>query len=236
MFTVGNLILGSIAALIVGLSKTAFPGAALVATPIFATIVSGRLIAGTTLPILIFARPLRRDLVRPSHPLGPVAADDHRRQRRVRRWRACSSPSSARRRVRSRSSSVCRILLMAAMQSWRMFHGRRRSRRPRSTAAVYGSSGGFTTFVANAAGPILNTYLVRLGLGKDETGRHLGLVLLRRQRRQGPGLPGARALDELAARSSPGARWRSMLLLFPAVLVGLFSGRRLLHSCPSERS
>ena len=37
-----------------------------------------------------------------------------------------------------------------------------------ATAAVYGSSGGFTTFVANAAGPILNTYLVRLGLGKDE--------------------------------------------------------------------
>ena len=37
-----------------------------------------------------------------------------------------------------------------------------------ATAAVYGSSGGFTTFVANAAGPILNTYLVGSGLGKDE--------------------------------------------------------------------
>ena len=53
MFTLGNLILGSVAALIVGLSKTAFPGAALVATPIIATIVSGRAIAGTTLPILL---------------------------------------------------------------------------------------------------------------------------------------------------------------------------------------
>ena len=38
MFTLGNLILGSVAALIVGLSKTAFPGAALVATPLIATI------------------------------------------------------------------------------------------------------------------------------------------------------------------------------------------------------
>ena len=48
MFTAGNLILGCIAALIVGLSKTAFPGAALIATPIIATIVSGRLIAETS--------------------------------------------------------------------------------------------------------------------------------------------------------------------------------------------
>ena len=74
MFTVGNLILGSIAALIVGLSKTAFPGAALVATPLIATIVTGRLIPGTTLPILfagdIFAviwygHHTRWDLLRP---------------------------------------------------------------------------------------------------------------------------------------------------------------------------
>ena len=33
---------------------------------------------------------------------------------------------------------------------------------------VYGSAGGFTTFVSNTAGPIMNTYLVRLGLDKHE--------------------------------------------------------------------
>jgi len=74
VFTVGNLVLGAIAALVVGLSKTAFPGAALVATPIIATIVSGRLIPGTTLPILLaadvfavtwFSRHARWDLLRP---------------------------------------------------------------------------------------------------------------------------------------------------------------------------
>src|SRR3954466_3028957 len=56
------------------MSKTAFPGAALVATPIIATIVSGRLIPGTTLPILLaadvppvtwFSRHARWDLLRP---------------------------------------------------------------------------------------------------------------------------------------------------------------------------
>ncbi len=53
MFTAGNLILGSLAGLIVGLSKTALPGAALVATPLIAAIVTGRAIPGTTLPLLI---------------------------------------------------------------------------------------------------------------------------------------------------------------------------------------
>ena len=52
MFTVGNLILGSIAALIVGCRRRHSPEQRLIATPIIATIVSGRLIAGTTLPIL----------------------------------------------------------------------------------------------------------------------------------------------------------------------------------------
>jgi uncharacterized membrane protein YfcA len=39
--------------------------------------------------------------------------------------------------------------------------------RPRD-ALVYGSAGGFTTFVSNSAGPVMNTYLVGLGLDKDE--------------------------------------------------------------------
>jgi len=42
--------------------------------------------------------------------------------------------------------------------------------RPSTTidAVVYGTAGGFTTFVSNAAGPIINTYLVGLGLDKRQ--------------------------------------------------------------------
>jgi uncharacterized membrane protein YfcA len=60
------------------------------------------------------------------------------------------------------------ILVMVAIQLWRMF--RRRPSRPATPrdAVVYGSAGGFTTFVSNSAGPVMNTYLVGLGLGKDE--------------------------------------------------------------------
>ena len=60
------------------------------------------------------------------------------------------------------------ILFMVAVQMWRMW--RRRPPRPAqpSDAVVYGSAGGFTTFVSNSAGPVMNTYLVGLGLDKDE--------------------------------------------------------------------
>ncbi len=55
MFTIGNLILGSLAAILVGMSKTALPGTGLVATPLIAVFVAGRAIPGTILPVLIAA-------------------------------------------------------------------------------------------------------------------------------------------------------------------------------------
>ena len=167
MFTVGNLVLGAIAALVVGLSKTAFPGAALVATPIIATIVSGRLIPGTTLPILLaadvfavtwFSRHARWDLLRPmvvSVSIGFAAGAA---------FFAIAGSST-------RPIDIViglSVLTMVVIQVWRMGRRSVAVRPTPAAAAVYGSTGGFTTFVANAAGPILNTYLLRLGLGKDE--------------------------------------------------------------------
>ena len=55
MFTTTALAIGAIAALVTGLSKTALPGAGLLATPLFALIADGRMIAGVALPVLIFA-------------------------------------------------------------------------------------------------------------------------------------------------------------------------------------
>jgi hypothetical protein len=55
VFTTGNLILGALAAVLIGLSKTALPGTGLVATPLIAVFVSGRAIPGTILPVLIAA-------------------------------------------------------------------------------------------------------------------------------------------------------------------------------------
>jgi len=55
VFTVETLAIGALAALLVGVSKTGMPGAGLVSIPLFASIVDGRLIPGTTLPVLIVA-------------------------------------------------------------------------------------------------------------------------------------------------------------------------------------
>lgn len=232
MFTAGNLVLGSVAALIVGLSKTAFPGAALVATPIIATVVSGRLIAGTTLPILIagdvfaviwYGHHTRWDLLRPmiiAVGVGFAAGAT---------FFAVVGSST---RPIELVIGVC-IMVIAAMQAWRMVHRQEPIAPTAATAAVYGSSGGFTTFVASAAGPILNTYLIRLGLGKDElVGTSAWFYFAVNIAK----VPVYLALGHWSdgGKFFTGSTLAFDAALFPAILVGLLSGRRLLHKLPER--
>ncbi|HEY0518908.1 MAG TPA: sulfite exporter TauE/SafE family protein [Ilumatobacteraceae bacterium] len=232
MFTPANLILGSVAALIVGLSKTAFPGAALVATPIIAAVVSGRAIAGTTLPILLagdvfaviwYGQHTRWDHLRPM--IIAVAAG-------FAAGAAFFVAVGSSTRPMELVIGLC-ILLIAMMQAWRMYRRVQPVPPTAATAAVYGSSGGFTTFVASAAGPILNTYFMRLGLGKDElVGTSAWFYFAVNFTK----VPVYLALGQW---SSGGAFFTGSTLafdaaLFPAVLVGLLSGRRLLHTLPER--
>ena len=50
MFSVGTLLVGALAAYIIGMSKTGVPGSALIAVPMFASVFEGRLIAGRDRP------------------------------------------------------------------------------------------------------------------------------------------------------------------------------------------
>lgn len=167
MFTPEAVIVGIIAALVVGLSKTALPGAGLLSVPLVAMIVEGRLIAGASLPLLLVAdlfavswyrHHTRWDLLRPlviwvaaGFALG------------ITFYVAVGSSL----RVIDVAIGVI-VLVMVAIQLWRMW--RRHPPKPATPrdAVVYGSAGGFTTFVSNSAGPVMNTYLVGLGLGKEE--------------------------------------------------------------------
>lgn len=167
MFTPEAIIVGIVAALVVGLSKTALPGAGLLSVPLVAMIVEGRLIAGASLPLLIVAdlfavswyrHHTRWDLLRPlaiwvgaGFALG------------ITFYVAVGSSL----RVIDVAIGVI-VLVMVAIQLWRMW--RRHPPKPATPrdAVVYGSAGGFTTFVSNSAGPVMNTYLVGLGLGKEE--------------------------------------------------------------------
>ncbi len=232
MFTAGNLILGSLAGLIVGLSKTALPGAGLVATPLIAAIVTGRAIPGTTLPVLLaadlfavtwYSRHARWDLLRPmiiSVSVGFAAGATF-----------FSIVGSATRPIEVVIGVS--ILLMAAIQTWRLV-GRQLPATPTPLAAsVYGSTGGFTTFVANAAGPVLNTYLVRLGLGKQEMVGTSAWFYFAVNVAKVP------VYVALGAWSDGGQFFTRTSLAFdaaliPAVVVGVFGGRALFHKLPER--
>jgi uncharacterized membrane protein YfcA len=167
VFTITGLAVGAIAALLVGLSKTALPGAAIIATPLLATVVDGRAIAGTTLPILITAdvfavawyhQDARWDLLRPL--FAPVAVGFA-----IGAWFFVAIGTAT--RPLDVTIGVI-VLAMVAIQVVRSVRRTAAAEASVGATAVYGTAGGFTTFVSNTAGPIMNTYLVRLGLDKHQ--------------------------------------------------------------------
>lgn len=166
MFTAGGLLIGAVAAFLAGISKTGLPGAALVSIPLIALVIDGRQIPGATLPILIVAdlfaiawyrSHTRWDVLRPlTIWLGVGFAIGI----------AFFASIGGAGRTLERAIGVM-VLVIVIVQLWRMFA----EEEPRAgvvATAAYGATGGFTTFVANAAGPVINTYLATLRLPKSE--------------------------------------------------------------------
>ena len=226
MFTAEAIVVGVLAALVVGLSKTAVPGAGMLSVPLVASVVEGRLIAGASLPLLIAAdlfavgwyrHHTRWDLLRPlavwvavgfiagitfyvvvGNSVGPINV----------------------------AIGVI-IVAMVVLQAWRMI--RRRPPKPATAtdAALYGTAGGFTTFVSNSAGPVMNTYLLGLGLGKQEqVGTAAWFYFVVNVSK----IPLYLALGWLTSGgaffTADTLAWNAMLL--PAIVVGVYSGKWLL--------
>jgi uncharacterized protein len=232
VFTVEALVAGVVAAYVVGLSKTGLPGSGLIAIPLFAIAFEGRLIPGATLPILICADLFavhwyrlhtRWDLLRPlaiwvglGYAIGITFF---------------VVVGSATRSLEIAIGGI--VVVIVTIQLWRMFHGAPNREADTVTAAVYGTTGGFTTFVANAAGPVINTYLVGLGLPKHE---HLGTSAWLYFAVNVSKIPFYLALG---AWTSGGPFFTRESLLFgllvvPGVLAGVFSGRSLFHRIPQR--
>ncbi len=160
-FSTVDYVLCVLVGLIIGLSKTALPGAGLIATPMVAMVFSGREIPGATLPILLLAdlfavrwyrEDARVDLLKPLIP-----------------WVALGFAGGAAffmaigNATRTFEIAIATlILVLVTVQIVRLI--RKRPPAPATTAAAifFGSLGGFATFVSNQAGPILNTHLTRL--------------------------------------------------------------------------
>ena len=230
--TTAALVAGVVAALVVGLSKTALPGAGLLAGPILATVAHGRLLPGVTLPMLLtadvfavtwFRRHARWDLLRtlvPGVALGFATG--------------ATFFVLVGRSARALDVTIgSTILLMVVIQLYRTV---RRSPPPPATlgaATTYGAAGGFTTFVANAAGPVMNTYLLGLGLDKDAlvgtaAWFYFAVNLAK--------VPFYLAVGELSdgGRFFTGTSLRYDLILVPAVVVGVLVGRRLFSLLPQR--
>jgi uncharacterized protein len=227
MLSSSDLLIGLLAAFIVGLSKTAIPGAGLLATPLLALTFHGRGLPGAALGILIFAdlfavrayrHATRWDVLRPLAP-----------------WVAAGFAIGAAFFVAIGKSGrrldvaiAVMILMIVAIQSWRLI--RRKPPTGHSTAAAgfYGTTGGFATFVSNNAGPILNTYLSRLGLEKEAfigTSSWFYFVV---------NVAKIPIYLALGAFSTGGSFFTKRSLLFdlaavPGVLLGVWLGRRIFH-------
>lgn len=232
MFTVEALVVGAVAAYIVGVSKTGLPGSGLIAIPLFATVFDGRMIPGATLPILICAdlfavrwyrQHTRWDLLRPlatwvglGYVLGIVFF---------------VAVGNATRSLEITIGGI--VLVIVAIQLRRMFHGAPVRPAGTVTAATYGTAGGFTTFVANAAGPVMNTYLVGLRLPKHH---HLGTSAWLYLAVNVTKIPFYLVLGEW----TDGGRFFTRdgllfdLVMVPAIVIGVFSGRSLFHRLPQR--
>lgn len=232
MFTVEALLIGATAAFVVGLSKTGLPGGAIIATPLLAMVFDGRLIAGGTLPILLVAdlfavgwyrQHARWDVLRPLAVwIGVGYAFG------IAFFVAVGSATGT---IEVTIGAI--VLVIVGLQIIRMVRGAPPADAGPTSAATHGTIGGFTTFVANAAGPVINTYLIRLGLPKHEmvgTSAWLYFVV---------NLSKIPLYLALGAWAAGGPFFTRDSLLFdlavtPAVLLGAFAGRALFHHIPQR--
>lgn len=215
----GGWILLAVAAVVVGISKAALPGAGTLAVAAFAAVLPAKQSTATLLVLLIIGDIFAlwayrrhadwRTLARlvPAVAVGLVlgalflsVADDF--------W------------VR-RSIGVI-LLILIAVTLWRRY-GRRGTPdpdRPRWPAATaYGSMGGFTTMVANAGGPVMSMYFLASGFPVmaflGTAAWFFAIVNLTK-------LPIMFGLGLITPETL-----LTDLILVPAVLVGAFGGRMI---------
>lgn len=218
-------ILALLAALCIGLSKAGFSGISMVSVFLLADLYGARASVGLALPLLILA-----DLL--AYPvfikhgswkpvwrlLGPTLVGVL-----VGWWMLSWIDDTGARRV----IGVC-VLLMVALQGSRRWHPEFFDRcvETRGFGAAAGILGGFATMLANAAGPVIQLYLMARKVPKMELigigARFFLLVNLLK-------VPMNANLSLINPESL-----MMNLRLAPAVVVGVFGGRWLVRHVPQK--
>jgi len=206
------------AALFIGISKTAIGGLGMVSVAIFANVLPAREASGFVLPLLICA-----DL---------VAARSYRQHTqwkhlvRLFPWTAGGIVLGwlTMGMINDRQASLLVggiVLAMVALHLWR----RRKAtdgeeERSFGFAATIGVLAGFTTLIANAAGPLMAIYLLAMCLPKMQ---YMGTAAVFFLIINSFKVPFMMNLDLINGQSFMGN-----LVLVPAVFVGAFIGRKIL--------
>jgi uncharacterized membrane protein YfcA len=175
VLSAGRWILGALSALLIGFSKSAVPGMAVVFVPLFAEVLPARASTGAILPLLI---------------LGDILAVAFWRRHAVWRHIARLIPWTLAGIVGGwlvmgriddrlmRPVLGAALIVIVAVNAWhyaKRAAAARRGMRVEDTvpdawwfSALFGLAGGATSMISNAAGSILTVYLLSMRLPRDE--------------------------------------------------------------------
>lgn len=207
-----------LAAILVGVAKAGVSGIGILPVAIYAQLVPAKQASGLLLPLLIVGDVFAALSYRHHAQWRPLL--------RLVPWTAAGVVVGyfAMNRINDRQAKVTIgviILALSAMQLWRRQSGDAQAPAVPSapTAAAFGIVAGFTTLVANAAGPLMAIYLLAMRLPKLEfvgTAAIFFLVLNVFK------VPFMADLGLINAGSLGANLW-----LIPAVVAGLFLGRKI---------
>lgn len=218
-------VLLAVAAVVIGLSKAALPGAGTVAVAIFAAVLPAKQSTGTILLLLIagdmfalWAYRRHADLrallrLAPAVVVGILAGVV---------FLAVATDDGVRRVI----GVILLVVVGVTLWRRRMPSGAVGVRGSRVAAAAYGGLGGFTTMVANAAGPVMSMYFLA---ARFEVKAFLGTAAWFFAIVNVAKLPFSIGLGLL---TPPGLVIVAVLL--PAVVAGAFVGRAIAYRIPQQ--
>jgi uncharacterized membrane protein YfcA len=213
-------LLGGFCSFLVGVAKTGVPGVGILAIPLMVlTVGDARLSAGWLLPILCTADVFAVIYWRRHAAVGRLFS--------LIPWVLIGMAGGA--AALGLSERILRptigviVLLMLAAYLWRRSHPQEQVS---SHAASYGVAAGFATTVANAAGPVMNLYLLSKRLPKEEfvaTGAWFFFIVNLSK------VPIYAWYELFSVRSLT-----FNALMVPAVTAGALTGRWIIHHIPQR--
>jgi uncharacterized protein len=222
-FVLYKWLLGAFCAFSVGVAKTGVPGLGILAAPVFILLVGdARLSAAWLLPLLICADAFAVVYYRRHAAVGALFS--------LLPWVAAGMAGGAvmlrypDKLIRPTVGAISLVMLM-------LFIWRQRKTTPIPPAdwkhaGFYGTSAGFATMVANAAGPVMNLYLLSKQLPREEfvaTGAWFFFIV---------NLSKVPVYTNLGLFSTQSLAFDAALI--PFVIGGALTGRKLLRIMPEK--